>query len=73
MMLQWFSVFFWRSGPLRGRSDKYKQMQQSQGGIIIQTSGLSNSVWVRYTVNEQQAYEKPMNVEPIVFNSGNKI
>lgn len=48
-------------------------MQQSQGGIIIQTSGLSNSVWVRYTVNEQQACEKPTSVEPMVFNSGNKI
>lgn len=48
-------------------------MQQSQGGIRIQTSGLSNSAWVRYTVNEQQAREKPMSVEPMVFNSGNKI
>lgn len=49
-------------------------MQQSQGGIIIQTSGLSNSVWVRgYIVSEQQACEKPTSVEPMVFNSGNKI
>ena len=53
---------------------QFKQMQQSQGGIIIQTSGLSNSVWVRgYIVSEQQACEKPTSVEPMVFNSGNKI